>query len=67
MKKFLKEKTYAKWGLTALVVIVIAIVFNYVLKEWDYMKVTADTAVQILRPILLGAAFAYILNPLLKT
>lgn len=67
MKKFFKEKNYAKWGLTALVVIVIAIVFNYVLKEWNYMKVTADTAVQILRPILLGAAFAYILNPLLKT
>ncbi|MBQ7876137.1 MAG: AI-2E family transporter [Clostridia bacterium] len=66
MKKFFKEKTYAKWGLTAFVVIAVAILLNHVLAEWKYIQSVTNVVVKILRPILLGAAFAYLLNPLLK-
>ncbi len=66
MKKFFKEKNYAKWGLTAFVVIAVAILLNHVLTEWKYIQSVTNVVVKILRPILLGAAFAYVLNPLLK-
>ncbi len=66
MRKFFKEKNHAKWGLTAFIVIAISILLNHVLTEWKYIQSFADLIIKILRPILLGAAFAYLLNPLLK-
>lgn len=66
MKNFFKEKTYAKWGLTAFVVIIVAILLNHVLTEWKYIQSFTSLIAKVLRPIILGAVFAYILNPLLK-
>lgn len=66
MLKRIKDKNCVKWGLTALVVVIISIILNHILGEWKYFRSVLDVALRVLRPIFLGAAFAYILNPLLK-
>lgn len=66
MKHFKYDKKYLYWGVTALLVIIAAILCNNVLSHW---KVTLSYLKMIfgaIRPIVFGVVIAYILNPLMK-
>ena len=66
MNREFREKNYFKWGLTALVVIIVAIVCYQLAENWNQVTDFASIVVSALRPIIMGLIFAYVLNPLLN-
>lgn len=66
MRKEIRENKYFRWGLTAFVVIAVALVCNQVLTQWSTVTDFMNMVVGALRPIIIGLILAYVLNPLLK-
>ncbi|MBR5535795.1 MAG: AI-2E family transporter [Clostridia bacterium] len=66
MRKYIRENKYFKWGLTAFVVIAVALMWNQIMTQWNTVSDFAGVVVKALRPIITGLIIAYVLNPLLK-
>lgn len=66
MKKNFRDNKYFKLGVTALTVIVVALVFNQLFSNWSYFTDLISVLLTALRPIILGLVFAYLINPLMK-
>ena len=66
MKKNIRENKYFRWGLTAIVVIAVALICNQVMTKWDTVSGFVSSLSGALRPIIMGLIFAYVLNPLMK-
>lgn len=64
--KFKWDKKYLYWGVTALVVLAIVVLFNFLLNQHIAIKEAATTLVKILLPIILGFVIAFLVNPLMK-
>ena len=62
MKVNIKNK-YFCWGLTAFLVLISAITFYHFLSNGADVKETVSKITNILMPIMLGMAIAYILSP----
>jgi predicted PurR-regulated permease PerM len=65
MKKFKYEKKYLYWGVTAILVIIAAILANNILSRWDVTMRYAKMVAGAIRPIIFGVVIAYVLNPLM--
>lgn len=59
------EKKYLRVGLISLVVIVLALLFNYSLQHNDEMMTFKETVKGTMWPIIMGCVLAYLLNPVL--
>lgn len=66
MKGFFEEKKYLYWGITALVVVAVAVIGNQLLSRLYYVRTLIQAIGVALRPIIIGLIFAYVFNPLLK-
>ena len=66
MKKNIRENKYFRWGLTAFVVIAVALICNQIMSNWNTVSDFAGVVVGALRPIIMGLIIAYVLNPLMK-
>lgn len=66
MKRNIRENKYFRWGLTAFVVIAVALICNQIMTNWSSVTDFAGVVVNALRPIIMGLIIAYVLNPLLK-
>lgn len=66
MRKFFPDKKYFYWGVTALIVIAIAILGNHILNRWSYVWEYIAVAIRALRPVIIGLVTAYILSPLMN-
>ena len=66
MKKNIRENKYFRWGLTAFVVIAVALLCNQVMTNWKTVTDFTSVVVSALRPIIMGLITAYVLNPLMK-
>ena len=64
--KFKWDKKYLYWGVTALIVLAITVLFNFLLNNNLAIRTAISKLVRILLPIILGFVFAYIVNPLKK-
>lgn len=64
--KFKWDKKYLYWGVTALVVLAIVVLFNFLLNQHVAIKEAATTLFKILLPIILGFVIAFLVNPLMK-
>lgn len=65
MKSKLNNK-YFRWGLTAFLVIVACICFDYLLFHGTNIKKGFNTVIGILMPIVFGLAMAYLMTPVLN-
>ncbi|MBQ6795047.1 MAG: AI-2E family transporter [Clostridia bacterium] len=66
MKRNIKENKYFRWGLTAFVVIAVALLCNQIMTNWGQVADFSGMLAGALRPIIMGLIIAYVLNPLLK-
>lgn len=66
MKRNIKENKYFRWGLTAFVVIAVALLCNQLMSNWNSVAEFFGVVVGALRPIIMGLIIAYVLNPLMK-
>ena len=66
MKNFKYDKKYLYWGVTALLVIIAAIICNNLLSYWGNTIYYANLVIDAVRPVIFGAVFAYVGNPLMK-
>lgn len=57
---------YFKWGLTAFVVLAAAIIFYYFMFHNSNIRAVFRMTINILMPIVLGLAIAYLLSPILN-
>ncbi|MBP5494484.1 MAG: AI-2E family transporter [Lachnospiraceae bacterium] len=64
--KFKWDKKYLYWGVTALVVLAIVVLFNFLLNNNLAIRNAITKLVKILLPIILGFVFAFLVNPLMK-
>ena len=64
--KFRWEKKYLYWGLTAFAVIGASIIFYLVLSQLPAMNTFLGKIVGILKPVIYGLVFAYLMNPILR-
>ena len=64
--KFRWDKKYLYWGTTALVVLLIAVLFNFLLSINEAIRNAVVTFVKILLPIIIGFIIAFLVNPLMK-
>ena len=64
--KFKWDKKYLYWGVTALVVLAIAVLFNFLLNNNLAIRTAIVKLIKILLPIILGFVFAFLVNPLMK-
>ena len=64
--KFKWDKKYLYWGVTALVVLSIVVLFNFLLNQNVAIRNAVATLVKILLPIILGFVIAFLVNPLMK-
>ncbi|MBR4413635.1 MAG: AI-2E family transporter, partial [Lachnospiraceae bacterium] len=64
--KFKWDKKYLYWGVTALVVLAIVVLFNFLLNNNLAIRTALSQLVKILLPIILGFVFAFLVNPLMK-
>ena len=64
--KFRWDKKYLYWGATALAVLSIAILFNFLLNNNLAIRNAISTLVKILLPIIEGFVLAFLVNPLMK-
>lgn len=60
------EKKYLRIGLIALIVIILAILFNYILEHETQFSEFKAVVRGTLWPIIVGSVLAYLLNPILK-
>lgn len=66
MKHFKYDKKYLYWGVTAILVIIAAILCNNILSNWEVTLRYVKVILSAIRPILFGIVIAYVLNPLMK-
>ncbi len=66
MRRNISNNKYFKLGVTALTVIVVALLFNQLFRNWSYVAGFISVLGTSLRPIIYGLVFAYLLNPLMK-
>ena len=64
--KFKWDKKYLYWGVTALVVLSIVVLFNFLLNQNLAIRNAVAALVKILLPIILGFVIAFLVNPLMK-
>ena len=64
--KFRWEKKYLYWGITAFAVIGASIIFYLVLSQLPAMNAFLGKIVGILKPVIYGLVFAYLMNPILR-
>ena len=64
--KFKWDKKYLYWGVTALVVLSIVVLFNFLLNQNVAIRNAIAALVKILLPIILGFVIAFLVNPLMK-
>ena len=64
--KFKWDKKYLYWGVTALIVLAITVLFNFLLNNNLAIRTAISKLVRILLPIILGFVFAFLVNPLMK-
>lgn len=64
--KFLWDKKYLYWGVTAFLVVVASTLFYYLLFHMPSWISGLSTIITIINPIIYGAVIAYFLNPLVK-
>lgn len=65
--RFRWDKKYLYWGVTAFAVITASILFFLFLSKLSTVGEIIGKIIGVLKPVLYGFVFAYILNPLLKT
>ncbi len=66
MKHFKYDKKYLYWGVTAILVIIAAILCNNILSNWSVTLRYVKMIIGAIRPIVFGVVIAYLLNPLLN-
>ncbi len=66
MRGRLRENKYFRWGITAFVVIVVALICNQIMNKWDNVSAFGSVVLVAMRPVIMGLIIAYVLNPLLK-
>lgn len=66
MKNFRFDKKYLYWGVTAILVIIASILANNILSHWSTTLFYAKLIAAAIRPVIFGAIFAYVMNPLLR-
>ena len=64
--KFRWDKKYLYWGATAFVVIAASMLFYFGIFHVDSLKSLLNKLYGIVKPLVYGAAIAYILNPLVR-
>ena len=58
-----KYRTYIYWGVTALAVLLLLVVAVFVVIRWSLVAALGAKIAHILAPVIYGAVFAYLLNP----
>ena len=61
------DKKYLYWGVTAFCVIAASIVFFLILSKISAIKGFFGIILKVIKPVLYGLLFAYLMNPLVKT
>lgn len=64
--KFRWDKKYLYWGVTLFVVIAASVVFFLITSQLPAMKRFCQTIIGVLKPVLYGIVFAYLMTPLLR-
>lgn len=65
--RFRWDKKYLYWGVTAFCVIAASIVFFLILSQISAIKGFFGIILKVIKPVLYGLLFAYLMNPLVKT
>lgn len=65
--RFRWDKKYLYWGVTAFCVIAASIVFFLILSKISAIKGFFGIILKVIKPVLYGLLFAYLMNPLVKT
>ena len=65
--RFRWDKKYLYWGVTAFCVIAASIVFFLILSKISAIKGFFGVILKVIKPVLYGLLFAYLMNPLVKT
>ena len=65
--RFRWDKKYLYWGVTAFCVIAASIVFFLILSKISAIKGFFGIILKVIKPVLYGLLFAYLVNPLVKT
>ena len=58
-----KYRTYLYWGVTALTVLLLLVAAVFVVMRWSLVAALGAKIANILAPVIYGAVFAYLLNP----
>ena len=58
-----KYRTYIYWGVTALAVLLLLVAAVFVVIRWSLVAALGAKIAHILAPVIYGAVFAYLLNP----
>ena len=58
-----KYRTYICWGVTALTVLLLLVAAVFVVMRWSLVAALGAKIAHILAPVIYGAVFAYLLNP----
>lgn len=58
-----KYRTYICWGVTALAVLLLLVAAVFVVMRWSLVAALGAKIAHILAPVIYGAVFAYLLNP----
>ena len=58
-----KYRTYICWGVTALAVLLLLVAAVFVVMRWSMVAALGAKIAHILAPVIYGAVFAYLLNP----
>ena len=58
-----KYRTYIYWGATALTVLLLLVAAVFVVMRWSLVAALGAKIANILAPVIYGAVFAYLLNP----
>ena len=58
-----KYRTYIYWGVTALTVLLLLVAAVFVVIRWSLVAALGAKIAHILAPVIYGAVFAYLLNP----
>lgn len=66
IKRFEFDKRYLKMSLYALGVIILAITFEHVIKNFKLIKESINTLTSLLSPFIIGLFMAYLINPLIR-
>lgn len=58
-----KYRTYICWGVTALIVLLLLVAAVFLVMRWSLVAALGAKIAHILAPVIYGAVFAYLLNP----